>query len=449
MGLGPRCFVGCATLGLAPLLGGCGALLGESFDGYSADPSVTDGGDSGPTTTDSSPDALQPDAGVPVEAGLPVVSPAIDDCSPSFLVSNGVSYPANSQGPCEIPHACPMLSSNPDGFSIALDTDSDKVCYGGNDSRTPYCLILASSIRVKAPYGLFVSGSRPLVFVAVHDFIVEEGAMLNVAGAGEGGASQGLRRAGPGDHKAGSSPSRGGGGGNAETGGKTATCGQEPGAAVDVTAGLVGGGHGGGILSPTQLTGRCLSGGLGGGAVQIVSLCGTIRIDGVIDATGGAGSGGATLDTASPPADDCPNGAGGGAGGTVWLQAARAITFQRLTGPNVDLSGGGGGGGACRNAPGEMWREGGAGNNPDFSSSPTPGVGASCSGGSIGGSGGAGASFAAVAGIGASPPQIVIPGAAGCGGGGGGRGRLVLQVPQGRSCDDAFPFHNGRCTQVP
>jgi hypothetical protein len=156
-----------------------------------------------------------------------------------------------------------------------------------------------------------------------------------------------------------------------------------------------------------------------------VSLCGTITIKGTIDASGG---GGGAIDDAT-----CPEGAGGGAGGTVWMQAG-SIVFQNGT-ANIQLEGGGGGGGGCRATSGDPWSAG------TGASRKNPGGGATCAGGVFGGDGGAGAGTPNGPGIGSAPTPAA--GEAKCGGGGGGRGRLVLQ---GRSCD--LVPHNGICAAL-
>jgi hypothetical protein len=431
---------GAATLAGGLLIGGCWMLIGESFDGYSTDAGVTvmEGGMH--ASIDGKADRRPGTAG----------PPAIDDCSPSFFVANAVTYPERSPGACEIPGACATVSNSEtyDGGAILLDTDKD--CYGGADSGLPYCLVLATSVHIREKTRVEVFGSRPLVVVSVHDFTIDDRGVLNAAGEDQGGTgyADGLRGGGPGDHAAGSSSSRGGGGGNAEPGGSP--CGQQAGPPIELEAGLVAGGHGGALLSPAPLmaTTRCPTGGLGGGAVQIVSLCGTIIIGGVVDVAGGAGGGGQVRSSTGGSDDVCPNGAGGGAGGTVWLQASQPVVFQASTGGHVRLSGGGGGGGACKDSTASPWLPGGGGNNADFSAPATPGAGGACSGGSFGGAGGAGGSFDTAPGAGESPTPV-SPGQGRCGGGGGARGRLVLQAPQDGGCGDIFNFHDGKCIPVP
>jgi len=85
-----------------------------------------------------------------------------------------------------------------------------------------------------------------------------------------------------------------------------------------------------------------VGGGRGGGVVRL-RVDGILRLDGAVRADGGTGSvGGSACGT---------HGAGGGAGGSVWLEAARIEGAGRVSarggaggdGPDVDGSGGGGG----------------------------------------------------------------------------------------------------------
>ncbi len=404
------CVRGASLAAIASALGGCWVVLGESFTGYASLGDAGTGGatDGGPDTGDGGGDAR--DSGV-AETGTGTDASsaphAIDDCLPKFVVSNGIGYPTRAPPPLEITAALD-----------ALDTDSDARCVFG--PATPYCLLLATSIHIATGAKLGTVGKRPLVVMAVHDLTIDDNGLLDLAG-GESGSFPG-----PGDHGRGAATGAGGGGGNAEPGGGSA-CGAIGGPTIDTA--LVAGGNGGGALDPQQ---GCRLGGSGGGAVQLVSLCGAITVRGTINASGGGGG------PVAAPDVTCPEGYGGGAGGTVWFQAATKVTFDAVT-AQVDLAGGGGGGGACRATGANPWTVGTAGNRS------AAGGGGACAG-PTGGPGGAGA----VGGTNARAPAAGGVGTGGgetkCGGGGGARGRLVLQAPSTK-CADAP--NTGLCTELP
>ncbi len=385
-----------ATAALLPALGGCWVVLGESFTGYTNAGPSSDAGNAGDTgkgpDTASGGDAAG-DGGASDAASTPHM---IDDCLPTFVVANGIEYPA---------HAPPALDIT---GTLQVDTDTYAGCVPVGKS-TPYCLLLYYSLHIGTDAKLQTVGSRPLVIMTVQNLTMENNSLLDVAG-GDTGSFPGV-----GDHAKGAATGAGGGGGNAEPGGAS-TCGATGGSPI--TTGLIAGGNGGGALDARQ---GCRLGGSGGGAVQLVSLCGTITIRGTIEASGGGGGGGAASD------QTCPDGYGGGAGGTVWMQADKKILFDTAT-SNINLTGGGGGGGACRPTAGDPWTSGGAASRADA------GVGATCAGatGGLGGQGGVGGQAGA-----ARPPGVGGQGTgeSHCGGGGGARGRLVLQAPE-TTCAD-------------
>jgi hypothetical protein len=187
----------------------------------------------------------------------------------------------------------------------------------------------------------------------------------------------------------------------------------------------VGGGNGGGVDSASA---ACRVGGRGGGAVQLVSLCGKIVLNDIIDASGGSGG------AASDPT--CPQGAGGGAGGTVWLQAP-SITFKQDV-ASINVYGGGGGGGSCRPNGTSAWSPGSRGDRQ------SPGQGANCGSGILGGDGGLGGTEETP---GAGGQGAAAGGEATCGGGGGARGRVVLDVAGHKDCGQV-PFY-GTCGLPP
>jgi hypothetical protein len=373
---------------------GCWVVIGESFDGYSRR------GDGGAGLDGGSLDGDVKD-GDAAPLGFGSTPHQVGACMPHFTVANGIGYPS------EVP--APIRIADSDG----VNTDTDPRCFKTSPP-LPYCLLFASTFEI-APTGyLGTEGSRPLAIVAVDDLIINGN--LDVAGA------DGPGNPGPGSHSAGAAPKFGGGGGNAEPGADG--CGQSGGAAIAVPT-LVGGGNGGGTSDPNP---ACQRGGGGGGAVQLVSLCGAVRIPrpGNINASGGGGSG----------TDDalCPLGFGGGAGGTVWVQAGD-FTFDGVGGATLHLFGGGGGGGSCRDTAASAWTGVTTGDRDNGK------AGAACGSGATGGTGGIGGRLG-------NPP---VSGAAGtpstgeatCGGGGGGRGRIVIQTPTADCAN--YPFASVSC----
>lgn len=108
---------------------------------------------------------------------------------------------------------------------------------------------------------------------------------------------------------------------------------------------LVGGGAGANGGNGTGGT-TIASGGVGGGAVQLVAS-GTLTISGLVDA---GGCGGVRGYAGTPPINTqrCRGAGGGGAGGTIFLEAS---AIHIVTTGRVLANGGGGGGGSTSNEP--------------------------------------------------------------------------------------------------
>jgi hypothetical protein len=375
---------------------GCGTVLGEWFQGYQ----VAEGGDAG-------------DGGEDAPASDGALRPPLDDCTPSFAVGNGITYPSQTT----VEH---MVVTDPQtdvldtGTSCAADGGPPWCCLDDGSSRRPYCLVLAHDLRITASGRLGVTGARPLVLVTAGDILID--GTLDVTG------TDGPSYPGPGMHPGSASAPGGGGGSTAEPGG--GACGNAGGPAV--AFGLVGGGNGG-DAPPCRLAGA------GGGAVQLVSLCGQILLSNTIDASGGGGLAPAVVDPS------CPGGAGGGGGGTVWMEAA-SVSFGDGGTANINVSGGAGAGGSCQHDPASVWVPGAA------ASRTQPGAGADCTGGVRGGDGAAGATDMHPASGGT--PDAGGTAAAGCGGGAGARGQVVIQVPGRKTCD-GVPIYGGVCTVLP
>jgi hypothetical protein len=381
-----------ALLAAVPILGGCGLVIGEWFGGYS-EQDASDGG--------SDEDAPAADGG-----GADAAPHTIDDCTPTFALWNGITYPTSAPiGDLTVA----------DAGNDLFNTDGDPRCWSGASS---ICVVVARTVHVTPGATLATFGNRPLAIVAVHDLTVDQNGVINIAGGDQGGV------AGPGDHEAGTASARGGAGGGAEPGMGNA-CDAGGGSAI-ATPGFVGGGHGGGMDHPRA---DCQLAGLGGGALELVSLCGKITINGTVNGAGGGGGGGALRDNA------CPEGLGGGAGGNVWIQAGpNQLDVGLATGGLISVAGGGGGGGACSTDDGGTWTGGGSG----FGES--PGDGGVCPGGGTlaGGPGGVGGDQPSPPFAGGAP--IPGTGVATCGGGGGGVGWLFIQ---GSDCTPGIT--NGIC----
>ncbi len=399
-----------ALMAAAVPITGCWVVIGESFDGYSRrgdGGTEVDGGVADVDAKDVDPDI------VPLPLGFSAEPHAVGACLAKFTVANNVGYPTVTTPPGPVTIVTPAT----EGVADELNTDQDPRCYVTTPA-LPYCLIFASTFEIQEGAHLGVFGSRALAIVATGDITIQRTGILDV------GAFDGPGVLGPGPHPDGNAPSVGGGGGNAEPG--ASACGQPGGPAIAAPR-LIGGGNGGARGGDASVA--CRQGGGGGGAVQLVSLCGSIRMIGNanINATGGGGN--ASTDTT------CPDGFGGGAGGTVWVQGADFV-FDTTNGSTVDVFGGGGGGGGCRDSAGVAWT---AAALPDRDDG---GLGAICAGsGASGGHGGAGSRKS-------TSPQ---PGGAGtpgtgeatCGGAAGGRGRIVIQTPNA-DCGN-YPFSSVSC----
>lgn len=323
--------------------------------------------------------------------------PMLNGCQPSFSVSNGIIYPNTAA----------------DALNIQgrFNTTNDARCVvtGGVDEAA-ICALVGTSFRLATGQTLRMAGSRMAAIVTEGDILIE--GTLDVSGHDDDGEP------GPGVNRA-ATGSGGGGGGNVD-----------PGAS----------GSGGSFSNPgMNFTTALRSGGgsddfSGGGAIQLVSLCGAVRVTGTILARGGAG---------------WRSDRGGGAGGTVWIQAS---TIDFRPGSRVALSGGGGAGGSCCASCtcSSTWVSGQGGMGT------TPGAGGQCASGTVtGGAGGRGGSeqMAPTRGAPGSTETNSIEcrnparqTATGRGGGGGSRGRLVIQAPM-NSC--ATVSTDGECTFRP
>ena len=364
---------------------------------------------------------LQSDAGVAgaSSSGVQVAPSALDECKPRFYVSNHIRYPSQSTGPVE-------LTTN------IVNTDTDERCDKDNKD---YCVIIGNTIDIPHSVndnprysGVVPRGKRALVLLAAGDIHID--GILSVAGFDGWEERDPLFRA-PGDHAVGMASHVAGGGGNASAGGGSCD-GAGAGRKLLLNDGLVGGGHGAVYPDPHEM--NCTYGGGGGGALQLVSLCGTIYITDHINARGGGGRGG------GQDVDRCRDGFGGGAGGTVWLQGKVEIRSPDDS-PAVQLTGGGGGGGSCLPMNAMTVTHGETGG---VLSTAAAARGGACESAVMGGEGGLGGRSDAPPGAGGRVRPSGQAELARCGGGGGARGRLILQ-DTGLACDDLENGSDGMC----
>jgi hypothetical protein len=296
------------------------------------------------------------------------------------------------------------------GLAIALVTQTD--------GETPAMVVVANDLFVPVGVEVRVTGSRPLILVALADMTIDgtidasgaaeqtgPGAGLACeTGAGTDGAMQLDLNGNPGG-------AGGGGGAYGSDGGSGAYVSivvddpqRTPGGTawgIPTIAPLFGGcsGGAGGIVE-----GDAARGGGGGGGLQLISG-GTMTIRGVVTASGGGGEG----------ADaQYGGGAGGGSGGAILINAM-SVT---LDGAALTANGGGGGEGRRNTQNGE---DGDDGSRTD--AIPAAGGGPNAAGGD-GGEGGVdlGIGSDGSAGLGDTGN------AAGGGGGGGGIGQIHIRA---------------------
>lgn len=186
------------------------------------------------------------------------------------------------------------------------------------------------------------------------------------------------------------------GGGAAGAGGSASGCAL----AVDLTTLRGGSGGGGGDDSDSALT--IPFGGAGGGAIQLTAL-GPLGVDGTIHVGGGG---------ARTPQGNSRNGAGGGAGGMVFLESPK-ITVSASAG--VYANGGGGG----SNSAGTGNPCGGAPTVAENGKAALSAASGGHCGSAFGGNGGVGTTAA---------QSVTVASSEGQGGAGGGIGRVVLRT---------------------
>lgn len=284
------------------------------------------------------------------------------------------------------------------GFKIATQSDGSKVA-----------VYVAKSMTILSGQNLTVTGSHPLVFVAL-DTITITGTLNGNArddvavGGGQTQKTSHAPGAGPGGGGAGTTAAAGGGGSYCGTGGEGAA---ESGSVSQsgktygspAIAPLVGGSSGGAGSG---------SAGSGGGAIQLVAGTSiTIAATGLIHVgAGGGGFGGISTQEAN----------GGGSGGSILLESV-AVTIAGTLAAN----GGGGGAGTSMDVGGTPPLNPGGANataNATLAAGGRAGIGPSS-----GGNGSAATSENGTAGSFTSGHSA--------GGGGGGAGRIRINTKSG------------------
>lgn len=329
----------------------------------------------------------------PVDAKLFDDAPAVEvDAPPPDPADICYGDPAGYVRPCfaEAPTATLALT-------MPINTDDGSPDCSTLVKNSNACVIAAASIAIPAGITVPVTGSRPLVLVAVQTITID-----GILDAASRRAKLGPNANPVGGCTAPTPPAARGGGAGGTLGGKGGN-------------GGAGGGNGGGASDPvaiTMLRGGCDGGegktgmnatgglaGKGGGAVYLIANVIDVNATGRINASGSGGLAGQAGDA---------GGGGGGSGGFIGLDAPTITNDGQIF-----ANGGGGGEGSGNQTPGDP------GDDPTSVESASGGDGAS--NGLPGGDGGAGDTAAE---NGTPAPQDY-----GAGGGGGGVG--VLKVFRG------------------
>jgi hypothetical protein len=305
--------------------------------------------------------------------------------------------------------AVPMAPRSLPATEIDTDkTASGDLCDQNNDQKASYCVVTGAPLTLAAGAVLTAHGDKPLVLLStttmelLGDIDVSShlggprgpGANPSAAGACSFMTAPMVAQMGGGGYGA-SLGTLGGSGGNAGTqtmGGGVA------GTKLDTFPMALRGGCKGGDGSLLTIDSPGV-GGDGGGAIALIAAM-QIRVDAMINASGGGGHGGA-LNAQN-------GGGGGGAGGMIVLDSPVALSL----GARIQLWANGGGGG----------QGGGAVTGADGSESTGPTQAAS--GGSGSGTGGAGGNGSLGSGTGAGGASTTLGG-----GGGGGGGAGFIHAP--------------------
>ncbi|HLD21817.1 MAG TPA: hypothetical protein VJB65_02860 [Patescibacteria group bacterium] len=211
---------------------------------------------------------------------------------------------------------------------------------GGEAEGTKYCRLTeelqAEDITIESGVALMHRGNYPQsVYISAHDLTIESGGFIDVSTCGYVGATTLGSGAGPGGGNTEDGEFGGGGGGGHGGVGGDGNNGAAGGAVYDDWDNPTDFGSGGG--AGAYGSGQFVNGGHGGGVIML-SLTGTLTINGSILADGSAGNGNGTVS------------GGSGAGGSIhittqWLAGTGVITANGADATAATYQGGGGAGG--------------------------------------------------------------------------------------------------------
>jgi hypothetical protein len=379
---------------LLALVGGCG---------FSATPAIVPEDVQG-----NDPDAR--DGGLPIDGASDAAPDAAIDAAPLDGTVTPVCLGAFVHICVDPPQSTVMLMTQ------TLDTVTSTLC-------RPYtatpdidaCVITGQSITVPGNNTVTATGGKRLVLFSTGGITISgtldasshDGATGPAADSGPcqstfTDATGGALGGGGWGGSFGGTGNNGGNGSGAGVGGVAAP----PGISTGLTGGCSGGRGGSNLRG-----GGGGAGGHGGGAVLLLAAQ-TLKISGIVNASGAGGAGGGTGG----------GGGGGGSGGMIVLEAGTVDTSGRC------FANGGGGGEGASTLPGQR---GGVSTAP---MSPGRGGTAGSSGGGDGGNGGFGTTRDGAPGAGGS--FGAIGGNGGGGGGGGGAGIIKVFSEDQKNTDD-------------
>ncbi len=367
----------------------------------------------GASTSDAGPgdDVIDPAIDAPVDqtmidappsafGDIDLIPPAEERAAPGNWTANAVTLNTST--------LTSTVALPPDvTFTMGLQDNGDEVAF-----------LRVNDFKLNSGQILRVLGTRPFVIVCGHDCTIDGtidiSARLRTPGAGGSVPAVGMGKGGNGVHFLNGDDGGGGGGGYGSPGGAgggtVVAEGGSGGLTYPMTA-LVGGSGGGG---PEQGIGCSNVGGGGGGAILIYAKH-KLTFQGSIDAGGGGGEAGVLCTNPS----NWGAGAGGGAGGMIYLQT------PDLNGSGIAVTnGGGGGGGNCSTG---TLPEHGQNAQTSLTTAAQGGGGSDC--GTPGGRG-------AIGTMAATASQTSTTNG---GGGGGGVGRVIIHAPGAVSVQGSPP----------
>lgn len=389
----------------------CGLVAACSFDGSGI-------GDDAPIDAriDADPDAPDADPTAP-DAG----------CGGAAL-----SFEPANVARCDIPVPLGDFTF-PDDLKVEIDTTTGQVLFASiptdqiataivtqTRSSVEAMVVSAEDLTVPTGVDVVVTGSRPLILVAIGSMTINGRISANGSSASSGPGANLACQSGAGDPGAIQTAGNGLAGGSAGGGGAYGNVGGTGGYVSPVVASNqpTAGGAAWGSTLLTPLRGGCSGGtgaeidggavaaGGGGGGLELVGETVIVTSDAEITASGGGGSG---------AQDEAAGGGGGGSGGAILFHAVGLTIAGTVT-----ANGGAGGEGRRDTQPGTP---GGDGNSTRALATTAAAGGM----GAAGGNGGAGGVLLLAGGNGEAG-QGSDTKTAGGGGGGGGIGRIHLDA---------------------